>query len=888
MLKETNNSQAINLTVNDTIQPLNTTTKPQFAWQLRGVVQCLYQIAYQLEVRDMYNQVVWDTGRVESRQQHHIDYAGAPLMPARRYQWRVKAWLNDNEPAVWTNFTPFGTGLRDADWSPALWLYRKKDVDEEESEQWSLFRREVTLADKPIYSAISYVSVIHSFVLFLNGQRVDSGSSYAYASETYYQGSDLTEVCRNNTRVTIGVLTHYAGAGQGRAASQPGLLFKFVVNYEDGTTQTVVSDNTWRTLRAPFMKTGLRNGEGDNIEFQNGQIKVALKGWNTPDFDATSWDQARVLGPHPTSPFASLQGLPTRLTQQTITPVTLKKLGNNIYVADFGQIIVGRPEVGFHKGRVGNQITVRTGYRLKDSGRVSTDKLTTQGTNMDYLYKQAEGQQTFIAETHLAFRYLEISGALETFDIQDVCVHAVQRAWVKEKLAKFNSSDVMLTKVWNLMAHSLINGVQETFVDTPTREKGQFLVDAANISYGTMALTGERATTRQAICEFVESQHRYWYKGDDTGRYNAVYPNGDGKRDIPDYTELFPDWVWEYYRQSGDVGLIAEIYPSLRATANYVIRHIAIDGPLKGLVVNLPGGNGGGPYLYGIIDWPKHGRFGYDMDTVARTTINALAVHMLQVVAQVATIIGQPTSESDLLNAHANQLKKMMNIKMRQKKEIGLYVDGLLEDGTQSLHTGAHATVAALAFGIAPQKARHVLAEWLAKQGMKVGPMNAHWLLKALGDNGQNQALLQRLTDSTDFGWSQVIANGGTFTPESWVLSGDANSESHAWGAQAVIDIVHYVLGIRVIDSRDGQFVIDGIDNLIWPDIEASIPTIFGCLKLKRQMNELTITLPVNTTAIFYAENGTSSKNPALRKLNVSSRSAYMLQAGTWIFTRKG
>ena len=37
------------------------------------------------------------------------------------------------------------------------------------------------------------------------------------------------------------------------------------------------------------------------------------------------------------------------------------------------------------------------------------------------------------------------------------------------------------------------------------------------------------------------------------GRLNAVYPNGDGRRDIPDFTEVYPGWVWRYYENTGDL-----------------------------------------------------------------------------------------------------------------------------------------------------------------------------------------------------------------------------------------------------------------------------------------------------------------------------------------------
>ena len=92
-----------------------------------------------------------------------------------------------------------------------------------------------------------------------------------------------------------------------------------------------------------------------------------------------------------------------------------------------------------------------------------------------------------------------------------------------------------------------------------------------------MATHGERVATRQAIREFMLSQERYWTSGNDVGRYNAVYPNGDGKRDIPDFTEVVPDWIWRYYLETGDVAALEDVYGNLTATADYVRRHIPAD-----------------------------------------------------------------------------------------------------------------------------------------------------------------------------------------------------------------------------------------------------------------------------------------------------------------------
>ena len=113
--------------------------------------------------------------------------------------------------------------------------------------------------------------------------------------------------------------------------------------------------------------------------------------------------------------------------------------------------------------------------------------------------------------------------------------------------ATFHSSNPTLDAVWRLVQHSALDSAQEQFLDTPTREKGQFLADANNESLATMAGFGEQNLTRQALLDFAHSQARYW----PDGRLNAVYPNGDGKRDIPDFTERYPGLAVAVLRADG-------------------------------------------------------------------------------------------------------------------------------------------------------------------------------------------------------------------------------------------------------------------------------------------------------------------------------------------------
>jgi alpha-L-rhamnosidase len=249
--------------------------------------------------------------------------------------------------------------------------------------------------------------------------------------------------------------------------------------------------------------------------------------------------------------------------------------------------------------------------------------------------------------------------------------------------------------------------------------------------------------------------------------------------------------VWRYYMETGDRALLAENYSALAKLVEYVWLY---RDATSGLITNLAGG--GGPYHYGIIDWPPSGRFDYDSKTVARTTVNVLAVDALRSVASIARVVGRPDSEATAYEIRAVNLAQAINERLRRAD--GLYVDGLAADGTQSPGVSQHASSFAIAFGIAPRDQFAALAAHVASLGMRQGPMTAHWLLKALADSGRPNDVLRRLTDREGLGWANVLAQGGTFTWESWTARRDGESESHGWGAQALVDVLETLLGLRL------------------------------------------------------------------------------------------
>ena len=676
-------------------------------------------------------------------------------------------------------------------------------------DEWTLFGTTITLTGT-VARARLFMAAHHHAQLSLGGTPCLSTTSFGYPGEGYYEAADVTSLLTglaplppakrgtasqaDTTEVPLTALLHWYGPGQGRAAGLPGLLVRLSVDYADGRHEVFASGPHWCAAEAPYRQSGYRNDEGDPVEHLDGLAAAALPA-------VEQMPPALSYGSHPCPEFPALHPRRTILAEEFVAPQTFLTAQDGTLVADFGQVIPGRPEVDFLDGIPGRTVMIRAGYVLRADGRVDAGKTASQNTDMSFPYTQTVGPQQYRATVHLGFRYLELPG-VEAADLSRVGAVVVHGRHPGE--GSFNSSDDTLNAVFRLLRDSALYGVQEQFVDTPTREKGQFLADAVNISYATMSLFGEHAYTAQALREFGWSAARYWNSGEDQGRYNAVYPNGDGKRDIPDFSLMVPEWAEEYYHRSGDLALVTELLPHLCDTADYALRYIPADGPTAGLVTSLGGGSG--PYLHGIVDWPAPGRFGFDMDCAAKTTVNAQAYSALMSTARLCAAAGQ----DDAAVTYARQARNLAAAIRSRLRVDGVMVDGLQADGTPSTHASQHATSFPLSLGIT--EPGHAQGDGLriAAMGMRQGPLTVHRLVRALLSQGLTDAVLDLLTNKDQPGWARLLERGATFTWEAWdLVDGTDYSQSHAWSASVVKEILEHLLGVRYSSAGGADLVIE-------------------------------------------------------------------------------
>ncbi|KAK0190593.1 lectin [Armillaria mellea] len=117
--------------------------------------------------------------------------------------------------------------------------------------------------------------------IYVNGQQIGTGKSPQQGAVAYTAG--LLPDSKNVFAIDV------SNTAEGSA----GLIATILVDYTDGTTETIVSDSTWKTLQG-----------------------VAPGGWTSPSFNDSAWTAAVVEGPSTASPWGS-PALPPAISNMT-------------------------------------------------------------------------------------------------------------------------------------------------------------------------------------------------------------------------------------------------------------------------------------------------------------------------------------------------------------------------------------------------------------------------------------------------------------------------------------------------------------------------------------------------------------------------------------------
>lgn len=346
-----------------------------------------------------------------------------------------------------------------------------------------LLRKEFMI-EKPVLSARAYVCGIGYHEMSLNGNKVgdrmlEPGYS-RYDKRSYYTIDDIKDALKPGRNAVgfelgrgwFGIRTPmlWGEYTDGSWISEPKLMALLRIDFTDGTTVWVRTDESFRTAPGPVLFDSLKAGETHDH-------RNLIPGWNQPGFDDSKWTPARIAA-SAAKPEAQL--FPPIRVIERVPAVSVKPLGEGAWAVDFGKHMAGNAVMKTN-GRAGERVIVQYAEKWKDQGVPLMHPFDPAATGC---YQQ----DTFVLSgskdelcrprfSYKGFRFLIVwgfPGTPEPGDFTAEVIHSDMRP-----TGTFDSSSKLLNSISDASLASIRSNMHSIPTDCPTFEKLGWTCDDA-------------------------------------------------------------------------------------------------------------------------------------------------------------------------------------------------------------------------------------------------------------------------------------------------------------------------------------------------------------------------------------------------------------------------
>jgi len=811
---------------------------PGLSWKIVASERSTQQQAYQIQAASSLKELkqgknlLWDSDKITSSNSIHIPYEGQSLQSRQKVYWRVRVWVGKSA-APWSEAAHFEMGLlKPGDWT-AQWI--RSEIPQKEEPDPSPYFRKTFQLKKAVAKARAYASSIGLYELHINGQR--AGEEYltpgwtSYKTRIQYQVYDVTdqlEVGQNAIGFILGNGWFRHFRSNNRADNYYDNLAGIVqleVEYTDGTKETIITDDSWKSTTGPILSSTIYDGELYDA-------RKEMPGWATSAFDDAAWKGILVVD-QDHSILVGSQGEPV-VSYEELKPIKIWKNDKDELIADMGQNMVGWIRLKV-RGPAGTTISIRHAEVLDKDGNFYITNLRKAEQLLEYTLK-GEGEETYEPHfTFMGFRYIKIEGfpGMPTADnLTGVVVHS--RVPVT---GNFECSNDLI----NQLQHNIQWGQKGNFVDVPT--------DCPQRDE-RLGWTGDAQAFAPTACYnmYTPAFYKKWLKDlaidqDDEGRIPHVIPNNLGPNSVAacgwaDAGVIVPWVVYQYY---GDETVLKDQYESMKAWVEYQ-RRTAGDSYLWNT------GRHFGDWLAFATTRSDYPGATTDKDLLA----TAFYAYSASLLSQTAEILGK---KEDAQTYHDVYEK----VKVAFNKEF-ITPNGRMSSNTQTAY------VIALAFNLIPEDqiddAAKRLADDVKKFGhLTTGFLGANLLNLVLSDHGYTDVAYMLLNRTKYPSWLYPVTKGATTIWERWdgiktdgsFQNPGMNSFNHyAYGA--VGDWMYRTItGINQTSPGFKSFIIKpeigGDLSYAKADFESMYGKIVSSWELKEDQLSMKVSVPANTAA---------------------------------------
>ncbi|MFV0605916.1 MAG: family 78 glycoside hydrolase catalytic domain [Niabella sp.] len=819
---------------------------PRFSWQLQSDKRNTVQTAYEIQVKKN-NEIVWNSGKILSDSSVYISYKGKPLQSRLQYNWQVRVWDNKSKkPSKWSQQSSFYTGIfHPSEWK-ATWIEAGfKDTVDGPS---PLFRKEFA-SNKTIQSAMVFITSHGMYEASINGKKIGDAvltpGWTSYNKRLQYQVYDVTNLIKNGNNA-LGVVLGSGwyrsalawGNNKNRYGKTLGLLLELQITYKDGSTTTIISDDSWKTATGSIQFSEIYNGEIIDARKEK-------KGWELPGYNDAGWAKAKLAN-YSNQHLIANRNEPVK-KQEVFKPVKIFTTPKGEKVIDFGQNLVGWATIKV-SGKAGDSIIINHAEVLDKDGNFYTENLRAAKCENIYVLN-GNGVENFHPHfTWQGFRFIKITnypGEMLPENVEAIALYSDMKT-----TGTFTTSN----KLVNQLQHNIEWGQRGNFLDVPT--------DCPQRDE-RLGWTGDA----QAFCRtaaFNMNVHNFFTKwlrdveADQVdGKVPFVIPNVMGNNSVNSagWADVVTIAPWQMYLAYGDQLILDSQYNSMKAYVES-IRKIA-----KNDLWNT--GSHFGDWLFYRPEDDNDGRAAVtDKYLIAQ----CFYAHSTQLLINTAAILGKAGDEKE----YSDLLTK---IKAAFNKEY-VTPSGRLVSGTQTAY------ILVLHFDMLPEALRKQAAERLAENikgygyQLTTGFLGTPYLNHVLTKFGYNDIAYKLLLRDKYPSWLYPVTQGATTIWERWDGQKPDGSFQHKW----MNSFNHYAYGaigdwmyrkMAGVDTyEDGAgykhikikpHIGEGFTN-----VAASLKTYYGTVGNQWEVNDKGITMqseiPANTRATIWIPETDSNK----------------------------
>ena len=770
--------------------------KPRLSWVVKSSSHSQKQTAYQIIVSSSPEKLkkdqgdIWDTKKVSGDETICLIYNGKPLQSGKQYFWKTKVWNKNNMPSQWSEPAVWSMGLLSLDDWEAKWISRKKT--EQKQKEGGLFlppaaylRKEFSIT-KPVKRAVVYASALGFYELHINGNRI--GKDYFtpgwtdYKKRVYYNTYDITDLLVKKANAIGAVLADgwfsgYVGGGHKRNhyGKDKYLLMQMIVEYTNGTTEIIITDNSWKISTGPVLEADLLMGEIYDARLEQ-------KGWDKPGFNQSKWQNVEVNGDVITGVKEDIgkdisikplvQSYPANTVQkyQEIKPIKISEPQKGVFVYDMGMNFAGMVRLKV-KGKIGDKITLRFAERLNSNGTIYTANLRGARAADTYICK-GNGIEIWQPRfTYHGFQYVEVAGYPGKPDEDSIT--GIEITSANPVVGSFKCDNDMINQLYKNICQSQRANFIDAPTDCPQRDE-------------RLGWTGDAQIYIRAACmnSDVHNFFAKWLRDlADTQKENGQFPciaplmtfDLEGGPAWSDAGVICP---WVIYEVYGDIRLLERQYPSMKRFLEYCEK-ACVPGPLP-------------PEKYHCFgDW-----LNINDETPKDVIYMAYFAYSAKIMEKAARVLNKKGDEKKY-NILFEKIKKSFNKNFVEK-------NGKINGDTQTDY------VLAIVYDLLNKEKQKLAGQHLINKiksqewHLSTGFVGTKDLMLALAKIGRNDVAYRLLNNTTFPSWGFTIKNGAKSIWERW----DGWTPSNGFQDASMNSFSHYSFGAV------GQWMFENIGGI--------------------------------------------------------------------------